>query len=37
MFPFNDLNVVACAVATFSAAVGYNVSRRRGRRNTTGR
>ncbi|KAI0794231.1 hypothetical protein C8Q74DRAFT_1247520 [Fomes fomentarius] len=31
MFPLNDFNFVACALATFSAAVGYNVSRRRGR------
>lgn len=31
MFPLNDFNIVACALATFSAAVGYNVSRRRGR------
>ncbi|KAI0714159.1 hypothetical protein C8T65DRAFT_644922 [Cerioporus squamosus] len=36
MFPLNDFNFVACALATFSAAVGYNVSRRRGR-NPSGR
>lgn len=35
MFPLNDFNFVACALATFSAAVGYNVSRRRGRNNSS--
>ncbi|KAI0940727.1 hypothetical protein AcV7_003031 [Taiwanofungus camphoratus] len=29
MFPLSDFNLVCCALATFSAAVGYNVSRRR--------
>ncbi|KAI1790265.1 hypothetical protein LXA43DRAFT_1017215 [Ganoderma leucocontextum] len=36
MFPLNDFNFVACALATFSAAVGYNVSRRRGRNSSSG-
>ncbi|CAL1714397.1 unnamed protein product [Somion occarium] len=29
MFPLNDFNVVCCALATFSAAVGYQYSKRR--------
>ncbi|KAI0730974.1 hypothetical protein C8Q76DRAFT_782482 [Earliella scabrosa] len=37
MFPLNDLNIVACALATFSAAVGYNVSRRRNRAQSNAR
>ncbi|KAI0788887.1 hypothetical protein C8Q75DRAFT_734130 [Abortiporus biennis] len=32
MFPLTDFNFVCCALATFSAAVGYNVSRRRAER-----
>ncbi|KAI0831893.1 hypothetical protein BC628DRAFT_1350403 [Trametes gibbosa] len=31
MFPLNDLNFIACAIATVSAAVGYKVSRARTR------
>ncbi|KAI0358212.1 hypothetical protein OH77DRAFT_1421512 [Trametes cingulata] len=31
MFPLNDFNFVACALATVSAAVGYKVSRGRNR------
>ncbi|KAL1940826.1 hypothetical protein VTO73DRAFT_7867 [Trametes versicolor] len=31
MFPLNDFNFVACALATVSAAVGYRVSRGRAR------
>ncbi|KAH9893185.1 hypothetical protein C8Q73DRAFT_836457 [Cubamyces lactineus] len=31
MFPLNDFNFVACALATVSAAVGYRVSRGRNR------
>ncbi|KAI0741813.1 hypothetical protein C8Q80DRAFT_159292 [Daedaleopsis nitida] len=37
MFPLNDFNIVACALATVSAAVGYNVSRRRSRSQSNGR
>lgn len=29
MFPLNDYNVVCCALATFSAAVGYKIARQR--------
>ncbi|GBE89514.1 hypothetical protein SCP_1601760 [Sparassis crispa] len=29
MFPLNDFNLVCCALATVSAAFGYNVTRRR--------
>ncbi|KAI0074487.1 hypothetical protein K474DRAFT_1665323 [Panus rudis PR-1116 ss-1] len=29
MFPLNDFNVVCCALATFSAAIGYQYSKRR--------